>query len=70
MRTVLNLLSEDEFDNLDLGGSFQFMTTVGFDFDIIEEWTIGYRFIHISNAGLHDKNPGMDFHDLNLIYEF
>ncbi|HKK18792.1 MAG TPA: acyloxyacyl hydrolase [Opitutales bacterium] len=64
------LLSEHEFDNLDLGGSFQFMSAVGFDFEVSEEWTLGYRWLHISNAGLHDENPGMNLHALSLFYEF
>ncbi|PXA04480.1 hypothetical protein DDZ13_04705 [Coraliomargarita sinensis] len=64
------LLSEHEFDNLDLGGSFQFMSAVGFDFEVTDEWTLGYRYLHISNAGLHDENPGMNLHALSLAYEF
>lgn len=64
------LLSEHEFDSLDLGGSFQFMSAVGFDYEITEAWTIGYRWLHISNAGLHDENPGMNLHALNASYAF
>lgn len=64
------LLSEHEFDNLDLGGSFQFLSAVGFDYEITEEWTLGYRWLHISNAGLHDENPGMNLHAVNASYEF
>lgn len=64
------LLSEDTFDTLDLGGSFQFMSAIGFDLEVIENWNLGYRFLHISNAGLHDKNPGMNLHALTLLYKF
>lgn len=64
------LLSEDEFDQLDLGGSFQFTSAVGFDIEVSEDWTLGYRYLHISNAGLHDVNPGMDLHALSLFYAF
>lgn len=64
------LLSEHVFENLDLGGSFQFMSAVGFDLEVAEDWTIGYRYLHISNAGLHDENPGMNLHALTLLYEF
>jgi hypothetical protein len=64
------MLSEHRFDNLDLGGSFQFMSAVGFDYDFSEVWTLGYRYLHISNAGLHRENPGMNLHALNLAYAF
>lgn len=64
------LLSEHEFDNLDLGGTFQFLSAVGFDYEITDAWTIGYRWLHISNAGLHEENPGMNLHALNASYEF
>lgn len=64
------LLSEHEFDNLDLGGSFQFMSAIGFDYEITEVWTIGYRWLHISNAGLHDENPGLNLHAVSARYEF
>lgn len=64
------LLSEHEFDNIDLGGSFQFMSAVGFNLEIADDWTLGYRYLHISNAGLHDKNPGMNLHALTLLYQF
>lgn len=60
------LLSEHEFDRLDLGGSFQFISAIGFDFELTEDWTLGYRFQHISNAGLHDRNPGLDLHLVSL----
>lgn len=64
------LLSEHEFDNLDLGGTFQFLSAFGFDYEITDAWTIGYRWLHISNAGLHDENPGMNLHALNASYGF
>lgn len=64
------LLSEHEFSNLDLGGSFQFMSAVGFDYALSQKWTLGYRYLHISNAGLHEKNPGMNLHAVNACYKF
>lgn len=64
------LLSEHEFDSLDLGGTFQFMSAVGFDFEVAEHWTLGYRYLHISNAHLHEINPGMNLHAVTLLHQF
>ncbi|MFO8026779.1 MAG: acyloxyacyl hydrolase [Opitutales bacterium] len=64
------LLSEHEFDTLDLGGTFQFFSAVGFDYAITEDWMLGYRWLHISNAGLHDENPGMNLHAFSAFYAF
>lgn len=63
-------LSEHEFGDLDLGGSIHLMSAVGLDLKLSQVWTFGYRYLHISNAGLHDKNPGMNLHALNLRYKF
>jgi hypothetical protein len=43
----------------DLGGIFQFRSglTVAYQFDK-EGSRLGVRFAHISNAGIHDNNPG------------
>lgn len=64
------LLSEDEFSNLDLGGTFQFMTAIGFDYQVADAWNIGYRYLHISNAGFHDTNPGMNLHAATFSHKF
>jgi hypothetical protein len=64
------LLSEDEFSNLDLGGRFQFVSAVGFDYEMYANWIIGYRYLHISNAGFHDKNPGMNLHAASISHAF
>jgi len=63
-------LSEHEFKHRDLGGSFQFMSAIGFDFEVVDDWTFGYRFRHISNAGIYEKNPGLDLHLITLAYGF
>lgn len=64
------LLSEHEFDHLDLGGSFQFVSAIGFDLEVVDDWILGYRFHHISNTGLYDRNPGLDLHSLSLSVDF
>ena len=63
-------LSKHTFGRRNLGGDFQFFTSMGFDWDINDRWTLGYRWQHISNAGLQDVNPGMNMHTLGLSYRF
>ena len=64
------LLSEHEFGRLDLGGTFQFISAIGFDYQVNENWIIGYRYLHISNAGFHDANPGMNLHAATFSRKF
>jgi hypothetical protein len=35
-----------------------------------DDWTLGYRFQHISNAGLKKENPGLNFHALAIARGF
>ncbi len=47
-------------DSKDLGGVFQFRTGVEFAYRFADRTRIGLAFHHISNAGLHEKNPGTE----------
>lgn len=62
--------SQDNYDDYDIGGNFHFTSSLGFNWDINEEWAIGYRFQHTSNADLDNPNPGLDMHTLNVAYTF
>ncbi|ABA57508.1 hypothetical protein Noc_1000 [Nitrosococcus oceani ATCC 19707] len=42
----------------DLGGIFQFRTAITFAYQFDGDSRLGVRLSHISNAGLHDDNPG------------
>ena len=64
------VLSVYEFDTLDLGGTFQFMSSGGFNVKLSEQWTAAYRFQHISNADIHDSNPGLDLHAVSISWGF
>ncbi|BDS05655.1 hypothetical protein NT6N_06950 [Oceaniferula spumae] len=63
-------LSEDVFNNMDLGGKLQFFSSLGVDWKLSDCCTIGYRWHHISNAGIHDKNPGLNMHTLGITWKF
>jgi len=64
------VLSRSTFKNANLGGNFQFTSYVGIRFQPIEALEIGYRFQHMSNAGIKEPNPGLNMHMFQLGYHF
>jgi hypothetical protein len=64
------LISRHDFGSENLGGPFQFTTHVGLTWDIARHWRLGYRYEHISNAGLYAHNPGVGLHAFSLGYVF
>ena len=65
-----SLYSEDSFDGYDIGGSFQFTSSVGLDWAFDDAWAVGYRYQHTSNAHLNEPNPGLDMHTVSIAYTF
>jgi Lipid A 3-O-deacylase (PagL). len=63
-------LTEDEFGNFDIGGNWQFTSGLGVDWEPVEDWTVGYRYQHISNAGIESTNPGLNLHTFGVAYDF
>ncbi len=64
------LLSNHEFGSKSLGMDFQFTSHVGLNWDFARHWRLGYRFQHMSNAGLSSDNPGLNMHLFGLSYCF
>lgn len=58
--------------DLTLATAFQFasMAGVGLQFGNHQQYEAGYRFQHISNGGIKEPNPGINFHQLYLQYNF
>jgi len=65
-----SLYSEDTFDHYDIGGTFQFTSSIGLNWAFDDAWAIGYRFQHTSNADLDEPNPGLDMHTIHIAYTF
>jgi lipid A 3-O-deacylase len=42
----------------DLGGTFQFRTSANVAYEFDDRSRLGVQFAHVSNAGLHKRNPG------------
>ena len=55
-----------------LGTAFQFadLAGVGVQFGTRQQYLAGYRFQHISNGGINEPNPGINFSQLYLQYNF
>jgi hypothetical protein len=64
------LISRHDFPARNLGGPVQFVLHAEMSIYVIRSIGIGYRFEHISNASLYERNPGVNFHILELKYRF
>ncbi len=53
---------------LDLGGTLQFRSSVTIAYEFQDGSRVGIRMAHISNAGIHDENPGVN--ELLLTFDF
>ena len=63
-------LSRYEFGSKDLGSLFQFTSHIGLNWDFAEHLRVGYRFQHMSNAGIREPNPGLNLHVFAVSYLF
>jgi len=63
-------ISRYRFSSTDLGTRAQFTSHFGLNWDVTPHWRLGYRFQHMSNAGLKEPNPGFNLHVLSVGYLF
>jgi hypothetical protein len=63
-------LGRSDFETKNLGISFQFTTYIGLNWDITRFFRMGYRYQHMSNAGLDGSNPGLNMHMVSFGYLF
>ncbi len=64
----ISLINDTRFAGKDIGSHYQFEDRLGLvlEFGDNLEQSFAVRYMHYSNGGLNNKNPGMDF--LNLSY--
>jgi hypothetical protein len=64
--------TDDSIGDKDFDIVFAFGSHVGagFRFGGHQQYELLYRFQHLSNAGIGDDNPGINFHVLHLGYRF
>jgi len=63
-------LSEDVFGDRDFGTRIQFTSHLGLRWEPTQHLELGYRFQHMSNAGLGDHNPGLNLHMFSVGYRW
>ena len=65
------LFSRHRFGSQDYGGPFQFALTVGLGIPFYQQWGVGYRFLHYSDAAVNGSDTtGADFHMIEFRYRF
>jgi hypothetical protein len=64
------LLSEDTYGDKDFGIPFQFTSHAGLYWQPGSRLELGYRFQHMSNAGLGGHNPGLNVHMFAVGWRF
>jgi hypothetical protein len=62
-------LSDVTIENEFKSTQFQFGSIFGLGVQS-DQFEIGYRYLHISNANIETPNPGTDFHNLHIAYKF
>ena len=65
-------LSRTQIGDKRLSTRFQFgdHLGVGYRFGARQAWDVGYRYQHLSNAGIKRPNNGINFHQVRLQYHF
>ena len=64
------LISAYRFGTIDFGRELQFTSYIGLNLELTEHWRLGYRFQHMSNAGMAASNPGLNMKMFALSYAF
>jgi hypothetical protein len=65
-----SLLTKHKFSNKNFGQNFQFISHLGVKYNINRNLSIGYRFQHMSNAGMNSSNPGLDLVTFWFTYNY
>jgi len=63
------MMDESIVENRDKSSLFQFTDSIGFGV-MKREWSLGYRFTHISNLNIKSPNPSIDLHQIMVSYRF
>jgi hypothetical protein len=69
----VRLLSHSRItEDFSVGSAFQFADLVGVGaiFGAHQNYQVGFRFQHMSNGGINEPNPGINFSQLYLQYNF
>ncbi len=51
-----------------MGSKFQFEDRLGLRMQLTEGLAVSLRYMHYSNGGITESNPGLDFINVSFIY--
>lgn len=57
-------------NEMDLGGHLQFRPAIDLVYSVTDDVSIGFGWTHISNASLHEENPGLDSLMFSVVWSF
>lgn len=60
------LFDQTRIGTRNIASAFQFTEQLGFGIVLKERFSIGWRYVHYSNAGIKRPNDGLDMHTLTL----
>jgi Lipid A 3-O-deacylase (PagL) len=66
----LSALSRSDFPDKNLGGWFEFTDHIGLNWHINNNIIVGWRYQHMSNAGIFRHNPGLNLQMLSFSFAF
>ncbi|MDW7550141.1 acyloxyacyl hydrolase [Pseudoalteromonas peptidolytica] len=66
----MSYVSDTRFAGKDIGVHYQFEDRIGINLSVTPTSKVGMRYLHYSNAGLSDHNPGLDFFNLFYVRRF
>jgi hypothetical protein len=67
----LAILNRDTFGSRDYNGKAQFISHGGLTYRFCERFGLGYRYQHMSNAGMNGgTNPGLNLHMIGIYWFF
>ncbi len=64
----VGVLENRHFGQKDLGSKFQFEDRFGVRMQLSSGISMSLRYMHYSNGGITESNPGLDFINVSLIY--
>ncbi|MEW6445667.1 MAG: acyloxyacyl hydrolase [Pseudomonadota bacterium] len=64
------LMERASLEDIDFGGQIQFETSIGGGYRVSKHLSLRFDFIHISNGGLDNPNPGWNSQRIGISYSF
>jgi hypothetical protein len=66
----VSYVGDQEVAGKDIGSNYQFEDRLGLVMELDESQDVALRYMHFSNGGFNNDNPGLDFLNLSYAYHF